>query len=125
MIQLKGGLDMNRNQNTALIVGGVILAVLVLLTLGFFLIWGFWGTGFRMMGPGMMGGYGTMFLGPIFIVVILGLVIWAVVTAAQRSSGTIDITDNKTETPLDILKRRYAQGEINKEEYETKKRDLI
>ena len=114
---------MNRNQSTTLIIGGVILAILVFLILGFLLLWGFRGAGSGMMGPGMMGGYGTMFLVPIIIIVILGLVIWAAVNANQKSSG-IDATDSKTETPLDLLKRRYAQGEIDKEEYETKKRDL-
>ncbi len=120
---------MSRNQNTALIVGGVILAILVFLVLGFLLIWGFRGTGYGMMGswmmgPGMMGGYGAMFLVPIFFIIIIGLVIWAIVAATQKSSGKPDTTDYKAETPLDILKRRYAQGEIDKEEYETKKRDL-
>jgi uncharacterized membrane protein len=115
---------MDRNQNAALIVGGIILAVLAFSALGFLLLWGFRSSGFGMMGPGMMGGYGSMFLLPIFIIVILGLVIWAAVTATQKSSGKPDITGYKAETPLDILKRRYAQGEIDKEEYETKKRDL-
>ncbi len=115
MIQPLGGLDMNRNQNTALIIGGVTLAILVFLVLGFLLIWGFRGTGYGMMGPGMMGGYGVMFLVPIFFIVILGLVIWAVVVATQKSSGSTDSPDNKTETPLDILKRRYARGEMDKE----------
>ncbi|MFO7951628.1 MAG: SHOCT domain-containing protein [Bacillota bacterium] len=115
---------MNRNQNTALIIGGVVVAILVFLVLGFMLIWGFQGNDYGMMGPGMMGGYGSMFLVPIFIIVILGLVIWAVVTATQKSSGNNDSTDYKTETPLDILKRRYAQGDIDKEEYETKKSEL-
>ena len=29
-----------------------------------------------------------------------------------------------SETPLEILKKRYAKGEINKEEFEDMKRDL-
>ncbi len=30
----------------------------------------------------------------------------------------------RDDSPLEILKRRYAQGEISKEEYEEKRRDL-
>ena len=30
----------------------------------------------------------------------------------------------KKDTPLDILKKRFARGEINKEEYEEKKKTL-
>jgi len=30
----------------------------------------------------------------------------------------------QSETPLDILKRRYAAGEITREEYETMRQDL-
>ena len=115
---------MNRNKNTALVIGGVIVAIVAFLILGFLLVWGFRGSGYGMMGPGMMGGYGSMFLVPIIIIVVIGLIVWAVVTATQKSSGSNDATDHKTETPLDVLKRRYAQGEIDKEEYETKKRDL-
>lgn len=29
------------------------------------------------------------------------------------------------ESPLEILKKRYARGEINKEEFEQKKKDLL
>jgi len=32
--------------------------------------------------------------------------------------------DRSAESPLDILKRRYAKGEISKDEYEQIKRDL-
>ena len=30
-----------------------------------------------------------------------------------------------TESALDILRKRYARGEINKAEYEEKKKDLV
>jgi len=30
-----------------------------------------------------------------------------------------------TESALEILKKRYARGEINKEEFEAKKKDLV
>lgn len=29
------------------------------------------------------------------------------------------------DTPLEILKKRYARGEIDREEYESRKRDLM
>jgi len=35
-----------------------------------------------------------------------------------------DHIENNTETPLDILKKRYALGEINKQEFDEKKKDL-
>jgi len=38
----------------------------------------------------------------------------------NRSSST-----GKESTPLEILKRRYASGEIAKEEFEQKKKDLV
>jgi len=31
---------------------------------------------------------------------------------------------SKVETPLDLLKKRYASGEIDKEEFDRKKKDL-
>ena len=53
--------------------------------------------------------------------VILGVIIWIVVkVATQRSpSGSFVY-----KSALDILKERYARGEISREEFEEKKRDL-
>jgi len=76
-------------------------------------------------GPGMMGGYGMGWFGGIFmivfwIVVIVGIVFlirWLV--QSTRGGG------GSAESSLEILKRRYAKGEINKKEFEQKKKDLL
>jgi len=80
------------------------------------------------MGPGMMGwGYGTGWVGMIlmaafWIAVIVGnifLIRWVVISTGTGARGA-----RSEESALEILKRRYARGEINKEEFEEKKRDL-
>jgi len=79
-------------------------------------------------GPGMMGyGYGMGWFGPIlmiafWIAVIVGIVFlirWLVLSARPGSHGTA-----AGESALEILKKRYARGEINKEEFEEKRKDL-
>ena len=64
-------------------------------------------------------GYGGMYMWIIFLVVI-GLLIYFFVQA-QKTKGQ---TPTQNESPLDILKRRYAKGEIAKEDFERMKRDL-
>jgi putative membrane protein len=52
-----------------------------------------------------------------WILVIAGLVLgvrWLMQEGKERRS----------DSALEILRQRYARGEINKEEFETKKRDL-
>ena len=71
----------------------------------------------HMMGYGYGGG--TMWL---FIVVLVGGAIYYMLQMS-KSKGS-DGSSSKVETPLDILKKRYAKGEIDKEEYERKKIDL-
>ncbi len=57
-------------------------------------------------------------------VVILGLIIWAVVAFAGKPAkfGSARAPENSA---LEILKMRYARGEIDKEEFESKKKDLV
>ncbi len=115
---------MNQNQKIALTISIIIVVFLFLTVLGFMFFWGLRGGGFGMMGPGMMGGYSSMFLVPIIFIVILGLIIWVVVAALQKTNSSTEGSTKASDNPLDILKRRYAQGEINKEEYEMKRKDL-
>ena len=114
---------MNQNQKTALIIGGILVAVLIVLSVAVVSFWGWQGDSFGMMGRGMMGGFGTMFLMSVLWIVVLGLIVWAVVAAFHRP-GESGSTAPKADSPMDILKRRYAQGEIDKEEYEAKKKAL-
>ncbi|MBU2234071.1 MAG: SHOCT domain-containing protein [Proteobacteria bacterium] len=64
-------------------------------------------------------GYGGMFMWIIFLIVI-GFLIYFIVQA-QKTKGE---TPTHNESPLDILRRRYAKGEIAREEYEKMKKDL-
>ena len=73
-------------------------------------------------GFGTMGGFGW-----IFMVVFWGLVIWAIVALVRGNSGSGhggDDAHGKDKSPLDILKERYAKGEIDKKEFEERKKDL-
>jgi len=114
---------MNQNVKTALIIGGVIIAVIVVLPLVFGQIWGGQSGGWGMMSPGMMGGFGTMGVMSILWVVVLGVIVWAVVAAVRRPGESGNST-SPADSALEVLKRRYARGEINKKEYEEKKKDL-
>ncbi len=70
-------------------------------------------------------GWGGMWLGGIFWLVIIGVVIWAVITFVNNNRyGNRDYYYPRQESALDILKKRYAKGEITKEEFERMKRDL-
>lgn len=66
---------------------------------------------------GMMG-YGMWILGLIFwILVLIGLVL---LIKYLWEGGA-----KKEESALEVLKKRYARGEISKEEFEEKKKDLM
>ena len=77
-----------------------------------------WGTDM----PGWGGhGYGGMFMIVFWILVVVG-VIFLVRGFASRT-GTGGQAD-RPESPLEILQRRYAKGEIDKAEFEEKKKAL-
>jgi putative membrane protein len=110
----------------AVVIGIILLAVLVL-GASMFVPYGGRGFGWSMMGPGMMGGFGFPFFGGImmilFWVIIIGGGIWFFQSLA-RGSGQSMWSAQTRETPLDILKARYAKGEISKEQFDEMKRTL-
>jgi putative membrane protein len=68
-------------------------------------VWGAWGLG--------MGLILLVFWGVVIVGIVLGIR-WLVSQSREPRS----------DTALEILRQRYARGEINKDEFEAKKRDL-
>ncbi len=77
-------------------------------------------------GPGGML-FGGLLMLTFWVLVIVG-VIWLGVMLTRGGSFSAPRTNAGTSltvpTPLDILKARYARGELTKEQYEQPKRDL-
>lgn len=68
--------------------------------------------------------YGWWFMaGPLFWIVVIGVIVYAIAMRSRRPPGGPGMTGPE-ETPLDILKKRYARGEITREQFELMKRDL-
>jgi putative membrane protein len=109
---------MNKDFKHALIIGGVFVAFIIIVSS----VWGgFWGDGW-----GMMGGFGWGGLMGLGMVVFWGLVIWGIVLLVRGLTSAGGGESSRQDTSaLEIIKRRYAKGEINKEEYEEKKKDLL
>lgn len=68
-------------------------------------------------------GYG---FGWVFMILFWGLVIVGIVAIVKWiSESSTNTNSNQPKSALDILKERYARGEIEREEYEQKKQDLM
>ncbi|HEX8974597.1 MAG TPA: SHOCT domain-containing protein [Patescibacteria group bacterium] len=76
-------------------------------------------------------GYGFG-LGWIFMLIFWILVIWAIIALVRGFSGghwhdrhCTHCGEGMEDSAMKTLRERYAKGEINKEEFESKKKDLM
>ncbi|MBT9148660.1 MAG: SHOCT domain-containing protein [Dehalococcoidia bacterium] len=128
---------MDKNLKLALVIGGIVVAILIVLPLVFglgWVTWGYHGRGWGMPWPCPIGGFGggwfMPFGGgwfmPLFMLLFWGLVIWGVVSLVRGGSQSSGSTSGSSQpnSALQILKKRYAAGEISKEEYEEKRKDI-
>lgn len=80
-------------------------------------------------GGGMMGGPGFGFIGMIFGLIFMALfiagfvllIVWIVKQFAPGGASTPSSSTNA----LEILKERFAKGEINKEQFSEMKKELM
>ena len=115
---------MNRKTSTLLSLG--ISAVLIAAAIWFLYnhnagMWtgnGRWGMGYDHM---IGGGMGIVMI--IFWIVLIGALV-LLVSGAINGIRAFQKNDGETQTPLEILKQRYARGEIDRAEYEDKRRNL-
>ena len=82
-----------------------------------------WDMGLGMMGNWGMGWFGMIFMMIFWVLVIVGLVFlikWLIQTTGSGKSA-----EQTGSRAVEILKERYARGEIDKAEFESKKKDLL
>jgi len=70
-----------------------------------------WGAG------SMIGWFGGGVMMIVFWVLFIALIVWVVREVSGKNARS-------SSQALDILKERYAKGEIDKEEFDSKKKDL-
>lgn len=77
-------------------------------------------------GPHMMWWGAGWFFGPLFMILVLAVVIALVVLLVRWLGGVWQgpAQPPQGRAPLDILKERFARGEIDQEEYESRRRVL-
>jgi len=79
----------------------------------------------RMMSEwGWFGSFIMIAFGILLIVSLVLLIKWLLMQTQSNGSSSSNSNQQKT-SALEILKERYARGEIDKNEFEEKKKDII
>ncbi|WP_417425512.1 SHOCT domain-containing protein [Hoeflea sp.] len=77
-----------------------------------------------MWGAGQWGGFG-MVLGPIFMILVLvGIVAAVIYVMRHMGSGFVTSAGQPSSRAHDILKERYARGEIDSKEFDERRKML-
>ena len=65
--------------------------------------------------------------GSLFGLLFLGLVVWLVIYLINQARTRNDniSTDGQQGSAMEILKKRYARGEISKDEFERMKKEIL
>ena len=99
----------------------VFVFLIVLISVLSVTMWGL-GGGYMSGMIGMMGyGWGSMVLIPIAFLVLIAIGAYYLVTG---SAGTSRSASNRSESALEMLKKRYAKGEITREQFLTMRTEL-
>lgn len=74
-----------------------------------------------------MGGYGIFSMIVFWIIIFIAVIyfIRLLIRNTQRGGPPDDRSQGGSGKAIDILKERYARGEIDKAEFEEKKKDLL
>jgi putative membrane protein len=76
---------------------------------------------------GFGSGWLLMIFGTVAVIVVIGLAVWLLWSAVnQNNRNRIERPGETgaTQSALDIVKQRYARGEITKEQFEEMRRNL-
>jgi putative membrane protein len=69
-------------------------------------------------------GWGGMFFGPLVMIALVVLSVVVIVAVVRWLSGERSPSQSGSRTPREILDERFAKGEIDREDYEARRKAL-